>query len=344
VCGAQGWGACEDEIVPRPEECDGADDDCDGSIDEEFPVESCGVGACAREVATCVDGRPVSCQPDTPKEEICNGLDDDCDGVVDDGFGMSTVTSCGIGACRRFVTSCVDGMPQECVPGAPAAELCNGIDDDCDGSTDEGLPAPQIDSAASNCADCITLYGDGFAPDAIVEVRRNLGSFDLLAVVANPAIASGSELTFTLATNYQRQLIRTSGLRVRVINDCQNVASPTVILQMPLDIVWSSSDPISGKYCVQIQEAADPNTWNDNYLCSDIDHGFSWSSARPIANSYCLQISEPSDPHTWDDNYLCNPLPNGKTWSYAGAISGRRCVQWTEPSDPDQWHDNFLCF
>ncbi len=45
-------------------------------------------------------------------------------------------TTCGVGACQRTV-DCSGGTPQTCVPGTPTAEVCNGIDDDCDGQVDE---------------------------------------------------------------------------------------------------------------------------------------------------------------------------------------------------------------
>ena len=48
-------------------------------------------------------------------------------------------TTCGVGACARTVPRCVNGVSQTCVPGTPAPETCNGIDDDCDGQIDQGL-------------------------------------------------------------------------------------------------------------------------------------------------------------------------------------------------------------
>ena len=48
-------------------------------------------------------------------------------------------TTCGVGACERTVPRCVNGISQACVPGTPAPETCNGIDDDCDGQIDQGL-------------------------------------------------------------------------------------------------------------------------------------------------------------------------------------------------------------
>lgn len=45
---------------------------------------------------------------------------------------------CGVGACLRTVPACVDGVAATCAPGAPEAEVCNDLDDDCDGAVDDG--------------------------------------------------------------------------------------------------------------------------------------------------------------------------------------------------------------
>jgi hypothetical protein len=48
--------------------------------------------------------------------------------------GIASLT-CGVGACRRTVSACDHATSQTCTPGAkmPTAEICNSIDDDCDG-------------------------------------------------------------------------------------------------------------------------------------------------------------------------------------------------------------------
>ncbi|PTL82626.1 M10 family metallopeptidase domain-containing protein [Vitiosangium sp. GDMCC 1.1324] len=111
---------------------------------------------------------------------------------------------------------------------------------------------------------------------------------------------------------------------------------------------WDSSAPISGKYCTQIHEAADPDTWTDNYLCSDSNLGIQWSSAGPIAGMRCTQITEGTEPasSTWNDNYLCVPTssPYLFQWSSAGPILGKSCVMWHEFADSHTWDDNFLCY
>jgi hypothetical protein len=55
--------------------------------------------------------------------------------------------NCGVGACRRTIDSCANGAPLTCTPGAPSAEVCDGLDNDCDGLTD----AADADLVLANC-------------------------------------------------------------------------------------------------------------------------------------------------------------------------------------------------
>jgi len=128
-----------DPPPPGAEICNGLDDDGDGSIDEDQPDQSCGMGSCAVTQPTCVQGESVPCTPALPGAEICNGLDDDCNGTVDDGPGQPCSTACGPG-----VLACVGGVEQACDAPPVLAESCNLDDDDCDGSTDEGVAGCRV--------------------------------------------------------------------------------------------------------------------------------------------------------------------------------------------------------
>ncbi|PKL92984.1 MAG: hypothetical protein CVV21_01160 [Candidatus Goldiibacteriota bacterium HGW-Goldbacteria-1] len=76
--------------------------------------------------------------------EQCNGIDDDCDGIIDNDFpeqGQECFE--GYGACRQsgvFVCNGSSGVICNAVALEPQTEICNGLDDDCDGLVDEDFP------------------------------------------------------------------------------------------------------------------------------------------------------------------------------------------------------------
>jgi hypothetical protein len=121
--------------------CNGIDDDCDGSIDEDYAPTStsCGVGECASTgQTTCVGGvEGDTCTPGTPTAEVCDNLDNDCDSVIDD---FTRPTSCGVGECGSTgIETCTAGAwgGDTCTPGTPSAEVCDNLDNDCDSVIDD---------------------------------------------------------------------------------------------------------------------------------------------------------------------------------------------------------------
>ena len=152
---AQGLTACEGgEIVCTPsfrpaaaEACNGDDDDCDGATDEDVPglgrrCETGADGICGPGSEQCVAGG-ITCVADLePGVESCNGEDDNCDGTTDEGNpGGGGACDTGLeGLCASGVEACLNGGLSCTAPVEPVPELCNGFDDNCDGSTDEAFP------------------------------------------------------------------------------------------------------------------------------------------------------------------------------------------------------------
>ncbi|HMU69832.1 MAG TPA: MopE-related protein, partial [Chitinophagales bacterium] len=106
--------------------------------------------------------------------EICNGMDDNCNGDIDEGAGAtwyadadgdtygdaaSTTVACDMP--EGYVADATDCNDADAAVNPGATEVCNGVDDNCDGNIDEGIDlsiAISPDGVITLCKpDAITL-------------------------------------------------------------------------------------------------------------------------------------------------------------------------------------------
>ncbi len=174
------------------EVCNGIDENCDGNVDEgvltTFYADADGDGygdagattlACdvpEGYVTDATDCNDADASVNPAATEVCNGVDDNCDGNIDegvlntfyadadgDGYGDAASTTLACEAPVGYVTDATDCNDANAGVNPGATEICNLIDDNCDGNIDEGIDlsiAISPDGIIELCKpDAVTLSG-----------------------------------------------------------------------------------------------------------------------------------------------------------------------------------------
>jgi hypothetical protein len=167
-------GDCDDadpQLHPNADElCDGIDNDCSGDVDEDpldpgqwypdfdgdgFGDGTQGLSACsapANYIADALDCDDTRSAVNPSATEVCNGLDDNCDGNLDDESASDALTwfadsdGDGFGDAETSQLHCTQptgtsANEMDCDDADPSIhpdqeELCDGVDNDCDGAVD----------------------------------------------------------------------------------------------------------------------------------------------------------------------------------------------------------------
>ncbi|HEX2535344.1 MAG TPA: MopE-related protein [Chitinophagaceae bacterium] len=207
-------GDCEDinaKVYPgAPETCDGVDNNCNGTRDEGFAVQTYYRDADKDGWGSNTDSTTACLQPPgflavkgdcsdwnaalfPGAAEVCDGLDNNCNGTRDEGFEVKTlykdndgdgfggntrITACTTPPGYVFIGGDCKDTDSTRYPGRP--EKQDGIDNDCDGIVDNGFPST---GPPDN--------GPGPEDSAKVELR--------LTAYPNP---SGRQFTIRVASRY----------------------------------------------------------------------------------------------------------------------------------------------
>ena len=178
---------CDDtESTANPvatEICDALDNNCDGVINEGLDatyyqdLDSDGYGNAAVSQIACATPTGYVLNPDDCNDasaaaspvatEICDGIDNDCNGSTDeavelvfyldydqDGFGDPNEAFYGCSQPQFYTTNDLDCDDDSVLSFPNASEVCDNLDNNCDGTVDEGFTTNGLYADIDNCGTC----------------------------------------------------------------------------------------------------------------------------------------------------------------------------------------------
>lgn len=279
-----------------PELCNDRDDDCDGEIDDNptdaplwyldgdgdgfagarLTLQACEAPPDSEAAPSDCDDSSAAINPNA--SEICNSLDDDCDGAIDedaidqqnyyadsdgDGYGDSpSVFTCNAPAGYVADNGDCDEANVAINPGE--TDLCDGLDNDCSGSIDDGglCPCDSFNYNGHNYLFCTTEVDWQAAWDACL----TLPNYDLLSVDD----AAEDDALWNQAATYSPDLYWWTGYTDGLVEGSFGWVSGSSATYTH----WNSGEPnnlYGGEDCVLLSYSSHWNDWNcsnqTSYIC-----------------------------------------------------------------------------
>lgn len=294
-------------VATGAETCNGVDDNCDGTIDEGFATmthyadaDGDTFGDDASEAMSCAlpagrvlvggDCEDTLATANPDGTEMCNGIDDNCDMTVDegvttlyypDGDGDGYANTIGKGtemaACSApagyaaMVGDCNDSMAGV-HPGA--TETCNSIDDNCNGTVDEGF------ATMTHYAD---VDGDTWGDSATVQTT-----------CATPLgrVTRGGDCNDTVATIFPGRTETCNGVDDNCSGAVDEGLTSTFYRDMDADTYGSST--MSMVAC----------TMPVGYVANSTDCNDAVMTVHPLATELCNATDDDCDA-VLDDGFAC---------------------------------------
>ncbi len=263
--------------------------------------------------------------------EICNTIDDDCDGSTDEGvqttyyndadgdaFGNASVSADACTAPEGYILDNTDCNDANAAINPAATEVCNSIDDDCDGSVDEGTVTSVLTPAgtATYCSgSSVTL---NVSPCAGCTYTWYKNGLSIVGAISASYIAS-------TAGNFQAQVTIPAGCsQMSAITVVSSITAPNATITAPFG-TWICS----GAKLKAVNNAAYTYQWNlggspiagatvyyyvptvaGSYTCTVTNNNGCVKTSTPIVITTCGKEGELPEDNTSMEIYP-NPSAGG---------------------------------